>query len=125
MSATHCACTCQAKKGVSTFSAATESGGSCCGKCAYANFSATVRDCDDFFTDPAAIQHYKRHAERMLMRVNRLTGVAYVNDPTIFGDASIVQYLQSIALIQLNCRTLSIFCVLIYSESLAPASKRL
>ncbi|CAK0785327.1 hypothetical protein CVIRNUC_008534 [Coccomyxa viridis] len=56
-------------------------------KCAYANFSATVRDCDDFFTDPVAIQHYKRHAERMLMRVNHLTGVAYAHDPTIFGLA--------------------------------------
>ena len=74
--------------GVSTFSVATEAIVSCCARCAYANFSATVQECDDFFTHPVAIQHYKRHAERMLMRVNRLTGVAYANDPTIFGDAS-------------------------------------
>ena len=37
-----------------------------------------------------AIQHYKRHAERMLMRVNTLTGVAYAMDPTIFGAASVI-----------------------------------
>ena len=67
----------------------------CCGRCAYANFSTTVRDCNDFFTDTVAIQHYKRHAERMLMRMNGLTGVAYAHDPTIFGDASIVQHLRS------------------------------
>ena len=55
------------------------------GRCAYANFSSSTKECDDFFTDPEAILHYKNHAERMLTRVNSLTGVAYTNDPTIFG----------------------------------------
>ena len=55
------------------------------GRCAYANFSSGTKDCDNFFTDTEAIQHYKRHAERVLTRVNSLTGVAYANDPTIFG----------------------------------------
>ena len=54
-------------------------------RCAYANFSSGIKDCDDFYTDPEAMRHYKNHAEHMLTRVNSLTGVAYANDPTIFG----------------------------------------
>lgn len=57
----------------------------CCGRCAYSNFSAATTDCDDFFAELEAIKQYKRHAERVLTRVNSLTGVPYANDPTIFG----------------------------------------
>jgi mannan endo-1,4-beta-mannosidase len=38
-----------------------------------------------FFSDPRTRQDYKRWVEHVLNRVNTITGVAYKDDPTIFG----------------------------------------
>jgi mannan endo-1,4-beta-mannosidase len=43
--------------------------------------------CDDFYTDPNAIQLYKNHVRTMLTRVNTVTGLEYGSDPTIMGES--------------------------------------
>ncbi len=54
-------------------------------RCAYTNWTTTATDCDDFFTDPNAIQLYKNHIRTILTRVNTVTGIQYGADPTIMG----------------------------------------
>ncbi|CAL5224413.1 g7095 [Coccomyxa viridis] len=54
-------------------------------KCAYTNWTTTATDCDDFFTDPNAIQLYKNHIRTILTRVNTVTGIKYGADPTIMA----------------------------------------
>jgi hypothetical protein len=54
-------------------------------RCAYTNWSATARDCSDFFTDGEARSLFKRHIARVAFRVNTLTGLPYNQDPAIFG----------------------------------------
>lgn len=54
-------------------------------RCSYTNWTTTALGCDDFYTDPNAIQLYKNHVKTMLTRVNTVTGIAYGNDPTIMG----------------------------------------
>ena len=55
-------------------------------RCAYTNWTTTATDCDDFFTDPNAIQLYKNHIRTILTRVNTVTGIKYGADPTIMGE---------------------------------------
>ncbi len=57
----------------------------CAGRCSYTNWTTTALTCDDFYTDPNAIQLYKNHVKTMLTRVNTVTGIPYGNDPTIMG----------------------------------------
>ncbi|KAL7135432.1 hypothetical protein ABFS83_11G095600 [Erythranthe nasuta] len=40
---------------------------------------------DDFFTNPIVKEYYKNHIKAILTRINSITGVAYKDDPTIFG----------------------------------------
>ncbi|TVU28643.1 hypothetical protein EJB05_20168 [Eragrostis curvula] len=40
---------------------------------------------DDFFTNSVTKQFYKNHVKAVLTRVNKITGVAYKDDPTIFA----------------------------------------
>ncbi|GJN22387.1 hypothetical protein PR202_gb09943 [Eleusine coracana subsp. coracana] len=40
---------------------------------------------DDFFTNSVTKQFYKNHIKAVLTRVNKITGVAYKDDPTIFA----------------------------------------
>ncbi|CAK0785548.1 hypothetical protein CVIRNUC_008758 [Coccomyxa viridis] len=54
-------------------------------KCAYTNWTTTATDCNDFFTDPNAIQLYKNHIRTVLTRVNTVTGIPYGSDPTIMA----------------------------------------
>jgi mannan endo-1,4-beta-mannosidase len=54
-------------------------------RCAYTNWTTTATSCNDFFSDPNAIQLYKNHVRTMLTRVNTVTGIPYGNDPTIMG----------------------------------------
>ena len=55
-------------------------------RCAYTNWTTTATDCNDFFTDPNAIQLYKNHIRTVLTRVNTVTGIPYGSDPTIMGE---------------------------------------
>ena len=55
-------------------------------RCAYTNWTTTATDCNDFFTDPNAIQLYKNHLRTALTRVNTVTGIPYGSDPTIMGE---------------------------------------
>jgi len=57
----------------------------CLCRCAYTNWTTTATGCDDFFTDPNAIQLYKNHIRTILTRVNSVTGIPYGSDPTIMG----------------------------------------
>lgn len=54
-------------------------------RCAYTNWTATAKDCNDFYTDVNAIKLYKRHVKTVLKRVNTVSGISYANDPTILG----------------------------------------
>ena len=54
-------------------------------RCGFTNWTTTALGCDDFYTDPNAIQLYKNYVRTVLTRVNSLTGVAYGADPTIMG----------------------------------------
>lgn len=57
------------------------------GRCSYTNWTTTAMGCDDFYTDPNAIQLYKNHVRTMLTRVNTVTGLEYGSDPTIMGES--------------------------------------
>ncbi|CAL5055953.1 unnamed protein product [Urochloa decumbens] len=45
----------------------------------------TLNSDDDFFTNSVTKGFYKNHVKAVLTRVNKLTGVAYKDDPTIFA----------------------------------------
>ena len=55
-------------------------------RCSYTNWTSSAHSCDDFYTDRQAINLYKNHVNRVLTRVNTVTGVAYNRDDTIFGE---------------------------------------
>jgi len=50
---------------------------------AYATWSDTAEDRNDFFEDQQANEYYKNYIEHVLTRENSITGVEYRNDPTI------------------------------------------
>ena len=54
-------------------------------RCGFTNWTTTALGCDDFYTDPNAIQLYKNYVRTVLQRVNSVTGVPYASDPTIMG----------------------------------------
>jgi mannan endo-1,4-beta-mannosidase len=51
----------------------------------YVAWSDTASTHDDFYTDPSCRDWYKAHIRKVLTRVNTFTGVAYRDDPAIFG----------------------------------------
>jgi len=51
----------------------------------YVEWSPTAGAHDDFYSDPACREMYRAHAAKLLTRVNSFTGVAYRDDPAIFG----------------------------------------
>ena len=51
----------------------------------YVEWSPSAASHDDFYTDPQARDWYRAHAARVLGRVNTLSGIAYRDDPAIFG----------------------------------------
>ncbi|CAL0304350.1 unnamed protein product [Lupinus luteus] len=44
-----------------------------------------VNNDDDFYTNPVIKGYYKNHVKRVLTRVNTITGIAYMNEPTIMA----------------------------------------
>lgn len=50
---------------------------------AYARWAGRAHD--DFFGDPTMMGYWKEHATTLLGRVNTITGVAYRDEPAIFG----------------------------------------
>lgn len=80
----------------------------CLFRCAYTNWTTTATSCDDFFTDPNAIQLYKNHIRTVLTRVNTVTGIPYGSDPTIMGKgpplehASIPYRLDFVKLVKIS-----------------------
>ncbi|EIE21346.1 glycoside hydrolase [Coccomyxa subellipsoidea C-169] len=40
---------------------------------------------DEFYTDTTVKQAYKNYVKKIVTRVNTITGVAYINDPTVFA----------------------------------------
>ncbi|AGN01025.1 Mannan endo-1,4-beta-mannosidase [Salinarchaeum sp. Harcht-Bsk1] len=51
---------------------------------AYADWSDTAETRNDFFTDEQANGYFRNYVEHVLTRENRITGLAYRDDPTIF-----------------------------------------
>jgi mannan endo-1,4-beta-mannosidase len=51
----------------------------------YVEWSPSAASHDDFYTDPQTKGWYRDHAARVLGRVNKLSGLAYSEDPAIFA----------------------------------------
>ncbi|CAA0829042.1 Mannan endo-1-4-beta-mannosidase 7 [Striga hermonthica] len=49
------------------------------------NAGAQTKSDDDFYTNEVVKEYYKRHVQRVLNRINAITGVAYKDDPTIMA----------------------------------------
>ncbi|CAA0827035.1 Mannan endo-1-4-beta-mannosidase 7, partial [Striga hermonthica] len=49
------------------------------------NAGAQTKSDDDFYTNEVVKEYYKRHVQRVLNRINTITGVAYKDDPTIMA----------------------------------------
>ncbi|KAI5668959.1 hypothetical protein M9H77_18812 [Catharanthus roseus] len=49
------------------------------------NAGVNVNNDDDFYTNNVIKGYYKNHVQRVLSRINTITGVAYKDDPTIMG----------------------------------------
>ncbi|XP_030523680.1 mannan endo-1,4-beta-mannosidase 5-like [Rhodamnia argentea] len=49
------------------------------------NAGVAIGDDDDFYTNAVVKGYYKNHLQRVLTRVNTITGVAYRDDPAIMG----------------------------------------
>lgn len=54
-------------------------------RCWYTNNTETAEGCDDFWTNPEAIQLYKDSVRTILTRKNTINGLTYGQDPTIFA----------------------------------------
>jgi len=51
----------------------------------YVEWSPSAASHDDFYTDAETRDRYRNHAAKVLGRVNTLSGIAYRDDPVIFG----------------------------------------
>lgn len=62
-------------------------------KCGYTNATlgspGAATGCDDFFSNEAAKTLFKRHLQFITSRVNKYTGLAWRDDPTIFANGLI------------------------------------
>ncbi|PHT72606.1 hypothetical protein T459_23391 [Capsicum annuum] len=47
------------------------------------NAGAQINNDDDFYTHPMLKKYYKKHIEKVVTRLNNITGVAYSDDPMI------------------------------------------
>lgn len=54
---------------------------------------------------------YKNHAQKILTRINTVTGIPYSNDSTIFGEALLYQDLYSQHLRLILSKNLSSFMI--------------
>ncbi|RAL43003.1 unnamed protein product [Cuscuta campestris] len=49
------------------------------------NNGTEIHSDDDFYTNPVPKEYYKNHVKRVITRVNTITGIAYMDDPTIMA----------------------------------------